>query len=239
MAWGSAAGYAAKNPNVYSNVQFLNPAGTSFVLSSGSRKPAAAAAPSIGGGTSPYSGEYKGLEPGTISAQPLLDYMTQVKTLALDPQEELRQREQQKLQEQTRAGLEQRGLNLSGAGAGIEAQAMTNFGLDWQNNLLGRAATGGQTLANLGGLGQNIAQAGFSNQGELGSSAFEYQPQPQQSAPSPMSYMGGGTQAGPSVWEQQQAFLASRVAENRAIQAEQQRLMEETNRRYGGSWYRG
>jgi hypothetical protein len=149
--------------------------GPSFTLTTPRSKKAAAPTTSQNL-SSPYTGPYGGIEPGTISAQPFLDYMSKVSDLALDPQNELRNREQQRLQEQTRAGLEARGLNLSGAGQGIESDVMADFGLDWQNNLLGRATAGGQTLLGLGGLGQNIAQAGFTNSGELGASAFEYDP---------------------------------------------------------------
>lgn len=140
--------------------------------------------------TSPYTGKYAGVEPGTISAQPFLDYAEQVETLALDPQNELRERERQRLQEQTRAQLAARGLNLSGAGAGIEGDVMADFGIDWQNQQLGRAMQGAQGLQILGGMGQNIAQAGFQNAMDLGASAFEYVPD--------VNEMGGYTPA-PSI----------------------------------------
>lgn len=190
--------------------------------------------------TSPYTGSFKGVEPGTISAQPFLDYAEQVQTLALDPRGEIREREQQRLQEQTRAGLSSRGLNLSGAGAGIEAQAMSDFGLDWQNQQLARAGQGAQQLQLLGGLGQNIAQAGFQNAIQLGASQFEYEPDVSgyggggggvqySYTPAPSYGGGGGYGGGPSPWLQEQ----------QRRQQETQRLSEMSNLQYGGSWYGG
>ncbi len=186
--------------------------------------------------TSPYTGAYQGVEPGTISAQPFLDYMGEVKDLALDPRGEIREREQQRLQEQTRAGLSARGLNLSGAGAGIEAQAMSDFGLDWQNQQLARAGQGAQQLQLLGGLSQNIAQAGFQNALQLGASQFEYDPNVSspggggvQSSYTPSPSYGGGPSSGPSPWMMNQ----------QRQQQERQRLAEASNLKYGGSWYGG
>lgn len=117
---------------------------------------------------------YGGSDPGTIDAKPFLDYMTQIKNLSLDPQGELRSREQQQLQQQTRAGLEARGLNQSGVGQGIESEVMSDFGIDWQDRLLGRAAQGAGAFTALGGQAQNIASTGFQQAGQLGSSAFQY-----------------------------------------------------------------
>jgi len=131
------------------------------------------AAPSVDMGSNPYGG----FDPGTISAQPFLDYMTQVKTMALDPQQELRDREEAELMEMTRAGLEARGLNYSGVGAGIEGDVMSDFALDWQDRMLGRAATGAGVMSSLGGLSQDIASRGFQQAGQLGSSMFRYNPQ--------------------------------------------------------------
>ncbi len=197
------------------------------------------------GGESPYTGPYKGEEPGTISAQPFLDYMGDVKELALDPRQEIRQREEQRLQEQTRAGLSARGLNLSGAGQGIEQQAMSDFGLDWQNQQLARAGQGAQQLQMLGSLGQNIAQTGFQSAMELGASQFEYAPDVSgyggggggsSFGYTPASYTGGGyggmaglgmAQRGPSPWLQEQQRRG----------AERQSLSDISNRRYGGSLF--
>jgi len=153
--------------------------------------------------TSPYTGEFAGVEPGAISAQPFFDYMSQVKELALDPREEIRQRESDILQEKVQAQQAAMGLlggeGTAGSGVGLQAvgEALGDFGLDWQNQQLARAGAGGQTLYSLGGLGQNIAQAGFSNAMDLGASQFEYEPEIQQYAPPSVSYThspgaGGG-----------------------------------------------
>lgn len=129
-------------------------------------------APAVNLGESLYGGS----GPGTIDHKPFLDYMTQVKQMALDPQGDLRAREEADLMAQTRAGLEARGLNYSGVGAGIEGDVMGDFALDWQDRMLGRAATGAGVMGQLGGLSQDIAGQGFQNAAQLGSSMFRYNP---------------------------------------------------------------
>lgn len=104
------------------------------------------------------SGSYGGLDPGTISHQPFMDYANQIKTAAnnpqlnqqtagyasqlmntaFDPQQALYNQQQHQLQEQVRAGLAARGLNSSAAGQGIENDALSGFNIDWQNQQLQR-----------------------------------------------------------------------------------------------------
>lgn len=75
---------------------------------------------------------------------------------AFDPQNELRAREEQRLAEAVRSGLAARGLNTSAAGQGIENRALTDFGLDWQNQQLQRQIGGAGAYGGL--LGQGIEQ---------------------------------------------------------------------------------
>lgn len=65
-----------------------------------------------------------------------------VYNLATDPQNALYNRTAQQLQDQVRAGQAARGLGTSPEGAMEENQAMSNFNIDWQNNLLSRAMRG-------------------------------------------------------------------------------------------------
>ena len=131
-----------------------------------------AGTPSAGGAMSgSYGSSSSG--PGTIDNGPALGYGAKIMDMALDPQNALYGRTQQQLQEQTRAGLASRGINMSGAGAGIENQAMNNFNIDWQNNQLGRGVQGAGAYASLAGLAQNIANQGFQNYGSLGQSEFQ------------------------------------------------------------------
>jgi hypothetical protein len=92
---------------------------------------------------------------------------------AFDPQQALYGRTQQQLQDQVRASQGARGLGVSGVGAGLENQAMSNFNIDWQNAQLGRQAQGigamGQANQLMGAdlaaqLGAGQQQAGYTMQ---------------------------------------------------------------------------
>ncbi len=77
---------------------------------------------------------------------------------AFDPQQALYNRTAQQLQDQTRVGLEARGVDSTPYGAGIEGQTMSNFNIDWQNQQLQRMLQG------LGGAGQGYGQASMMQQ---------------------------------------------------------------------------
>jgi hypothetical protein len=81
----------------------------------------------------------------------------QMMAQGFDPQQALYGRTAQQLQDQTRAGLEARGVDSSPYGAGVEGQTMSNFNIDWQNNQLQRMLAGAQGAE---GLGQAAGQAG-------------------------------------------------------------------------------
>lgn len=99
-----------------------------------------------------------------------LDALSGVDPLLLmgfDPQNAYYARAQQRLQDQVRAGEGARGIAMSPYGAGLENQAMSNFGIDWQNSALARAAQGAGAAGGLlgqaaGGIntGLNTMQAG-------------------------------------------------------------------------------
>ncbi len=72
---------------------------------------------------------------------------------AFDPQQALYNRTQQQVQDQTRTGLEARGIDMTPYGAGVEGNVMSNFNIDWQNQQLMRMLQG------LGGAGQGYGQA--------------------------------------------------------------------------------
>lgn len=76
---------------------------------------------------------------------------------AFDPQNALYGRTQQQLQEQTRASNEARGINSTPYGAGVENKAMSDFNIDWQNNLLQRMIGGGSAAGNLMNSGVNLS----------------------------------------------------------------------------------
>ena len=93
----------------------------------------------------------------------------QIFQMALDPQSALYDRTVQQLQDQVRGADSARGVAMGDVSAGNEGSTLSNFNIDWQNNLLNRAATGGQSMAGLynaaGSQGQagNAALAGASN----------------------------------------------------------------------------
>lgn len=102
------------------------------------------------------------------AGQGLLPYAQSILQTGFDPQGALRDRTEQQLTESTRAGLAARGINMSPVGAGVENKALSDFNIDWQNNLLNRqntAAQGAGYLTNSGGnainLGQNVSTLGL------------------------------------------------------------------------------
>lgn len=68
-------------------------------------------------------------------------YAQQMLQQGFDPQGALRSRETQSLTDSVRAGLAARGIDMGGAGAGIENKALSDFSLDWQDRALGREST--------------------------------------------------------------------------------------------------
>lgn len=68
---------------------------------------------------------------------------------AFDPQGALYDRTVQRVQDQTRAGLEARGLDNTPYGAGVEGQTLGNFNIDWQNQQLQRQLQGAQGAGSL------------------------------------------------------------------------------------------
>lgn len=67
-----------------------------------------------------------------------------------DPQQALYGRTAQRVQDQTRAGLEARGVDMTPYGAGVEGQTMSNFNIDWQNQQLQREIAAARGAAGLG-----------------------------------------------------------------------------------------
>lgn len=84
--------------------------------------------------------------------------------LARDPNNQLHDRMQQQVVDANRSGQSARGIGMSPYGAGLENQAVSNFNMDWQNNLLNRASTGINSMdqANyLGGMDLGNSMASF------------------------------------------------------------------------------
>lgn len=97
----------------------------------------------------------------------MLPYAQQMLQMGFDPQNAIHDRTQQQLTDSTRAGLNARGIAMTPYGAGVENKSLSDFNIDWQNNLLNRANTGAQGagyLTNSAGnainLGQNVGTLG-------------------------------------------------------------------------------
>ena len=84
------------------------------------------------------------------NASGLPGYEKQVFADGFDPQNALRDRTAQQTQQSTRAAMEARGVDSTPYGAGVEADTMKNFNIDWQNNQLNREATAVQAGTTLG-----------------------------------------------------------------------------------------
>lgn len=93
--------------------------------------------------------------------QSLYPYVNRIMQSGFDPQSKLYDRTRQQLTDQTRAGLEARGIDMGGAGAGLEGQALSNFNINWQNNLLQREATAAGAAGRLYGDARSGVEAGI------------------------------------------------------------------------------
>jgi hypothetical protein len=85
---------------------------------------------------------------------------------AQDPQNQLRNTMQQQVTDASRAGTSARGIGMGGESAGIENKAVSDFLMNWQNQQLGRQATG------LQGMGNAYNQAGRDVTGGLAAGAL-------------------------------------------------------------------
>lgn len=87
-------------------------------------------------------------------------YAMGVMNMGFDPNRDTYNRQAFNTQQGARAGNEARGLGMTPWGAGVENEAMNRFNQDWQNNMLGRAATGAQAGGSLLGQGGSLMGAG-------------------------------------------------------------------------------
>lgn len=84
----------------------------------------------------------------------LAPYANTVMQTAMDPQNALYQRTLQQVMDQSGAQNAAAGVGTTPYGAGLQNDALRNFNIDWQNNLLGREISG------LGAAGGALGQAG-------------------------------------------------------------------------------
>lgn len=91
-----------------------------------------------------------------------------IMNLGLDPQSALYNRTLGQVTQQTRAGNEARGIDMTPYGGSVEANALGNFNIDWQNNQLLRAISAGGAAGNLYAGANNTAQLAAGLQGGAG-----------------------------------------------------------------------
>jgi hypothetical protein len=143
--------------------------------------------------------------------------------------------------DQTRAALEQRGLDTTPYGAGVEAQSDINFNTAWQQNLQQRQAMGAQTAGGLqqaavgttgaglgdvtGGIGTQYStgQLPFSTYQNIGQTQLQditgAQGVAQQPISNYLSYLGQGTNAAQAGTNQ---YLAALQAQQQQFNQQQQ-----------------
>jgi hypothetical protein len=153
----------------------------------------------------------------------------QVLNTAFDPQNALYNQQLQQTLGQQGALNAAAGVGTTPYGAGLQDQNLQNFNIAWQNNQLGREATGlsaaggayqqGQGLTQagagqyLGGAGtpyqtyQGIGSGQIGNLGTLGQFGQSAAQLPQQSIADYLSYLGAGNQAGGVANQQAQTAL--------------------------------
>lgn len=161
-------------------------------------------------------------------------YAHQVAAMGLDPQNQIRDRLQRDMSNQTRSRLAGSGLANTPYGAGVEGSNLANFQNAWENNKLNRATQGAESASNLlqnyggltaAGVGLQAAaptmQLGVSQ--SLAGLAGNYLAQRQQAIADWLQYLGQGTQAN-AVGAQ--AYEAAESRKQRASESRQSGLMQ-------------
>lgn len=85
-----------------------------------------------------------------------LPYAQQIMATGMDPQSQLYNRTLQQVQDQTRAAEGARGIQTTPYGAGLEADQLRNFNIDWQNQQLNRQTQAAGAAGQLGTTGSNL-----------------------------------------------------------------------------------
>lgn len=96
-------------------------------------------------------------------ANPLGAAGSSILNTAFDPQSQLYNQQFQQNQDQTNASLARAGLGSSAAGVGISNQSNQNFNTNWQNQQLGREATGLASYGSAAGQAGNLLNSQLGN----------------------------------------------------------------------------
>lgn len=83
-------------------------------------------------------------------SQSMLPYATDIMNMGMDPQNALYDRTVHDLTQQQRAGQAARGIEMSPYAAGMEADTLKDFNIDWRNTQLDRATRAGEAATAMG-----------------------------------------------------------------------------------------
>ena len=96
----------------------------------------------------------------TGAGMSMIPYASSIMNTAMDPQQALYNRTLNQVQQQVGAQNAASGVGTTPYGAGVMDQALSNFNIDWQNNLLNRQATGASAAGGLLSSGAGVAGQG-------------------------------------------------------------------------------
>lgn len=120
---------------------------TSFNLA---KPTSAVAAPALAGANTAAGYGNQAASDASGLAHSFVPNAQRIMDLGFDPQDALKQRTEHDLLEKTRVGQAARGVSMSPYGAGLEADALKNFDIDWENNALDRATAAATSAEGLG-----------------------------------------------------------------------------------------
>lgn len=200
--------FVLNNPGMTSYLAGANQAGDLGTAAAGYAQPAAANLFNLGNSLSGqipnYQNQFQALAgQDTGMAGQLRGLTNPLIASAFDPQNALYNRQLNQMQQQIAAQNAASGVGGTPYGAGVANQGLSNFNIDWQNNLLNRMLAGAQGVGALDtGAGQLYGAAGnLVNQGanvaqNLASTAGNLYGQGQGQLGSGISNLLGGTGAG-------------------------------------------
>jgi hypothetical protein len=148
--------------------------------------------------------------------------------MGVDPQHAYYTQAFDQNQQQTRAGLEARGINSSPAGAALESQSNQFFNNMWQNQQAARAGQlagaanqtygmGGQTMTGGGGLAANTVGQQYNQLGQMQQAGLSSYAQNQQALNNYMAYLNQGSTYQADMYKAQMAAQAQQQAQDQAM----------------------
>ena len=153
---------------------------------------------------------------------------------AFDPQNALFNQQQQLLQDQTRSAEAAQGVAGTPYGAGVEANAMGNFDINWQNNQLSREMQGISGANTAQNMAQSGANMGVNTLGALGQAQNAYTNPTQQAVQDYTGYLGAGQNAANSQNQMLQNAFSSQNQQWQQQQQQQNQMLGGLGSLFGG-----